>query len=107
MSLPIVDDPSPSQQDQDLLDASFDAGLPSADLCSFKLPFFLFKFQFKLPALVLHNIMSFLPKLAIGINCADPFANPFSVSGVTPPNGGRIANPPVDPNDTYDDPGTT
>lgn len=101
MSLPILDDPSPSEQDQALADASFSPGLPSADLCSFKLPFFIFKFQFKLPPLILPSLFDFLPKLAIGINCNDPFANPFSVSGVTPPNGGRVANPPPDPNDDY------
>lgn len=103
MSAPIPDQPPPAQQQATSDDSAFQAGPSAAQLCGFTVPTFRFSPSFKLPPIAFPpQLPPFLPSL--GISCAS--SNPVAVPDL-PAGGGRKATYDANPDDAYDQDGTS
>jgi hypothetical protein len=93
-SAPPPDAPPLASQALATANAGFSASPPIAELCGFKIPFFLFSLGFVLPPIPFpFPIPKF--RLSLGLNCS--LTNPLNVSAGIDSGGGRVSNSDPDP----------
>lgn len=93
-SPPPEDAPSPEAQDQQAVDASFEASPSGTVLCGFPIPGFSFSLSFNLPAFP----FTFPPQFSLPLSLSCDLAQTFD----EPDGGGRVGDLGLDADPEYD-----
>lgn len=99
---PPPDGPPLAQQQQQAVDATFEAGPPVSGLCGIQLPTFRFGIAFNLGAILGAGFPPKLPtfSLSLGITCSED--NPLDITADVAWGGGRVGTADPDPDLTLD-----